>query len=253
MKKLLLLGFTALLSTQSFADDIKVYAAASLTNALTDIAKVYQATHPEVQIVNVFGASSTLSKQIFLGAESDLYFSADLDWMNYLIEKEKVNKEHAQILLTNQLVFISPISQNGNFVASKHFKFSQSFKGQLCTGQLESTPVGKYAKQSLVYFNWLNDLKGRIVTTEDVRSALAFVERGECNRGIVYKTDALMSKKVKILGAFPSYSHHSIEYPLALTLQGENNKAAMNFKQFIQQNPQAKAIFQKYGFGLKNK
>ena len=116
---------------------------------------------------------------------------------------------------------------------------------------MESVPVGKYAKQSLIKMNWLNSLNGRIVGTDDVRSALAFVERGECQVGIVYKTDALISKKVKIIGAFPANSHSPIVYPLALTVQGQNNVDAVKFIKFVKTSPQARQTFQKYGFKLK--
>ncbi|WP_291359241.1 molybdate ABC transporter substrate-binding protein, partial [Acinetobacter sp. UBA3025] len=153
-------------------------------------------------------------------------------------------------ILLNQLVAISPKHLNIHFKPRSSFNFAQSFKGYVCTGQMESVPAGKYAKQSLTKLNWLNGLKGRIVGTDDVRSALAFVERGECEVGIVYKTDALISRKVKIIGTFPANSHSPIVYPLALTRQGAQNKEAVQFEQFIQKSAQTKAIFQKYGFRL---
>ena len=115
---------------------------------------------------------------------------------------------------------------------------------------MESVPAGKYAKQSLIKLNWLDSLKGSIVGADDVRSALAFVERGECDVGIVYKTDALISKKVKVIGTFPENSHHPILYPLALTQQGEKNGDAVQFEKFVKSSPQAKIIFQKYGFSI---
>jgi len=190
------------------AETVKVYAAASLTNAISDIAVVYEKQHPQTDIVPVFGASSALAKQIEAGAKSDLFFSADVDWMNYLIKKQMITGNKSKALLSNQLVLISPKKLNIAFKAQPNFNFAQSFKGHVCTGQMESVPAGKYAKQSLIKLNWLDSLKGRIVGTDDVRSALAFVERGECDVGIVYKTDALISKKVKVIGTFPENSHH---------------------------------------------
>lgn len=236
----------------TYAGMVKVYAAASLSNAMTDIANIYQTQHPKTKIVSVFGASSALAKQIQAGATSDVFFSADQDWMNYLVQKNMVDSNFVKLLLFNQLVVISPKNLNILFKAQPNFNFEQSFKGHLCTGQMESVPAGKYAKQSLIKLNWLNSLNGRIVGTDDVRSALAFVERGECEVGIVYKTDALMSQKVKIIGAFPSNSHSPIVYPLALTKQGEKNKEAVQFEQFVKSSHQAKTIFQKYGFKVKS-
>ncbi len=232
----------------SHAETVKVYAAASLTNALTDIVQIYEKQHPQTDIVPVFGASSALAKQIEAGAKSDVFFSADVDWMNYLVQKQLIHTQQVRPQLRNQLVVISPNNLNIPFRAQPNFNFAQAFKGHLCTGQMESVPVGKYAKQSLIKLNWLDSLKGRIVGTDDVRSALAFVERGECEVGIVYKTDALISRKVKIIGAFPQNSHHPIIYPMALTKQGEKNADAQQFNQFVHRNHQAKAIFLKYGF-----
>ena len=232
------------------AETVKVYAAASLTNVISDIAVVYKKQHPQTDIVPVFGASSALAKQIEAGAKSDLFFSADVDWMNYLIKKQMITQNKSKALLSNQLVLISPKKLNIAFKAQPNFNFAQSFKGHVCTGLMESVPAGKYAKQSLIKLNWLDSLKGRIVGTDDVRSALAFVERGECDVGIVYKTDALISKKVKVIGTFPENSHHPILYPLALTQQGEKNGDAVQFEKFVKSSPQAKIIFQKYGFSI---
>ena len=232
------------------ADTVKIYAAASLTNAISDIEKIYEKQHPKTDVVAVFGASSALAKQVEAGASSDLFFSADLDWMNYLVKKQIVQANKAKPLLFNQLVVISPKNLNIPFKPQSSFNFAKAFQGRLCTGQMESVPAGKYAKQSLTKLNWLDQLKGRIVGTDDVRSALAFVERGECDVGIVYKTDALISQKVKMIGTFPADSHHPIIYPIALTKQGEKNADAIQFEQFIQKSTQAKVIFQKYGFRL---
>ncbi|NNH01121.1 molybdate ABC transporter substrate-binding protein [Acinetobacter sp. ANC 5414] len=232
------------------AETVKIYAAASLTNAITDLEKIYEKQYPNTNLVPVYGASSALAKQLEAGASSDIFFSADLDWMNYLIKKNLIHQNSAKPLLFNQLVVISPKNLNIPFKAQSGFNFEQSFKGHLCTGQMESVPAGKYAKQSLIKLNRLDQLKGRIVGTDDVRSALAFVERGECEVGIVYKTDALISQKVKIMGTFPADSHHPIIYPIALTKQGEKNADAIQFEKFIKTSPQAKSIFQKYGFRM---
>ena len=240
-----------LVSTVLHAETVKIYAAASLTNAITDISKLYEQQHRDIQIVPVFAASSVLAKQIAAGASSDLFFSADLHWMNDLIKKQKIQASQVRPILFNELVLISPVSQKFNFKISSQFKFAQAFQGYLCTGQMESVPAGKYAQQSLTRLGWLNPLRGRIVGTDSVRSTLAFVERGECQVGIVYRTDALMSKKVRISGVFPASTHRPIVYPIALTRQGQKNQAAIQFSEFIQTSAQARQIFQKYGFKLK--
>lgn len=248
--KALLTGML-LTSPMLHAETVKIYAAASLTNAITDTSKLYQKQHSNIRIIPVFAASSVLAKQIAAGAESDLFFSADLEWMHYLLKQQKIQSGQSKTVLLNELVLISPVQQKFHFKMSAGFNFAEAFQGYLCTAQMESVPAGKYAKQSLSSLGWLNSLRGRIVGTDSVRSTLAFVERGECKVGIVYRTDALMSKKVRISGVFPASSHRPIVYPLALTRQGQKNQAAVQFSEFIQTSAQARQIFQKYGFKLK--
>ena len=230
------------------AGTVRIYAAASLTTAVTDIVQQFKKQHPQVKVVPVFGASSSLARQIEAGAPGDIFFSADQDWMNYLVNKQRVAKDQIKPLLTNELVLISPLDIQQTFQASQNFNFAQSFKGHLCTGQMESVPVGKYTKQSLTKLNWLNTLNGRIVGADNVRSALAFVERGECQVGIVYKTDALQSKKVKISGVFPAHTHSPIVYPIALTQQGSKNADAVKLMRFMSHHAKARKIYQHYGF-----
>ncbi len=224
--KVLLTGML-LTSPILHAEKVKIYAAASLTNAITDISRLYEQQHRDIQIVPVFAASSVLAKQIAAGASSDLFFSAGLHWMNDLIKKQKIQIGQIRPMLLNELVLISSIQQKNHFKMSADFNFAKAFQGYLCTGQMESVPAGK------------------------VRSTLAFVERGECQVGIVYRTDALMSKKVRISGVFPASTHRPIVYPIALTRQGQKNQAAIQFSEFIQTSPRARQIFQKYGFKLK--
>ena len=249
-KTLFLVLCFASLTTTLQAATVTVYAAASLSNALGDIAKLYQAQQPNTKIVTVFGATSMLAKHIERGAPSDLFFSADQMWMDELVQKKLISADRVQPLLLNQLVAISPKNLHINFRPHPHFDFARSFKGYLCTAQMDSVPAGKYAKQSLTTLNWIASLKGRIVGTDDVRATLAFVERGECEVGIVYLTDALISQKVKVIGTFPSRSHRPIVYPLALTQQGQQNQDAVRFTQYLAHSSQADAIFQKYGFSL---
>ncbi|AWV86311.1 molybdate ABC transporter substrate-binding protein [Acinetobacter radioresistens] len=252
MKKIL---FSYMCLTLTFsstqAGTVKIYAAASLNNAMTEIAKIYQAQYPQTKIVTVFGGSSTLAKQIEAGASSDLFFSADQEWMAYLVRKNKIHADQVRPLLGNQLVMISPKYLHIPFKPQPDFKIAKVFNGYLCTAQMETVPAGKYAKQALTRLRWLNDLKGRIVGTDDVRSTLTFVERGECKLGIVYKTDALISQKVKILGIFPEHLHNPVIYPLALTKAGSNSPEAVRFQKFIVESIQSKTIFHHYGFSLK--
>jgi molybdate transport system substrate-binding protein len=127
----------------------------------------------------------------------------------------------------------------------KSFNLAGAFSGKLCTGELESVPVGIYAKQSLKKLNWWDSIKMRIVGTQDVRAALVFVERAECDAGIVYATDAKVSGKVESVAVFPNTTHEPIVYPLALLNNASAQAAA--FYDYLR-SEKAKAIFAKYGF-----
>lgn len=250
MIKMILMSLLCWILLQSSvqAGTVRIYAAASLNEAIQAIADAYHKQFPNTQIKTVFAGSSLLAKQIEAGANSDIFFSADLDWVNYLVKKKRIHAAQVHPLLANSLVLISQAKANIAFQPKAQFNLAQAFKGKLCTGQLQSVPAGKYAQQSLSHFNWLKTLQGRIVQTQDVRAALVLVERGECELGIVYKTDALLSNKVKIIGTFPANSHQAIVYPIALTQQGETRPEAIQFAAFICSSPQAKSIFKQHGF-----
>lgn len=251
-KSLLSLGILGSLvfATSSWAETVKIYAAASLTNAIGDIAKQYELKNPNSKVVAVFGSSAMLAKQIEAGAPADIFFSADEKWMSYLVEKKQIDATQVKSLLGNQLVLISPKNQKFNYKPVSGIRLANAFKGKLCTGQTESVPVGIYAKQSLIKLDQYDALKQRIVGADDVRAALVFVERGECNAGIVYATDAKISSKVALVAVLPADSHHAIVYPAALTKQSGSTEAKKFFN-YIETSPQARATFLRYGFTIK--
>lgn len=227
------------------AAEVKIYAAASLTDAITELAKTYQQTHATTQIKPVFAGSSTLAKQIENGAPADVFISADKDWADYLQTRKLLEAKSRVDLLANELVLIAPATQPLQIQLNKNTNLASSFDGKLCTGEPASVPIGKYAKQALGYYGWWDAIQTRLVGTEDVRSALAFVERGECAVGIVYKTDALLTKKVTVIAAFPAESHSPIVYPGGLTKNASPDARA--FWQFLQSKA-ALEIFSRYGF-----
>jgi molybdate transport system substrate-binding protein len=243
--KLIFSAMFMLISTASNAQNkVTIFAAASLTNAVTDIAAQYE-QEQSVQIQSSFASSSTLAKQIEKGAPADIFISADTKWMSYLQNKNLLKADSRINLLGNQLVLISPKNRAFKVDMDKHFNIAGAFSGKLCTGQLDSVPAGIYAKQSLTSLNWWNAIKMRIVGTQDVRAALIFVERGECDAGIVYATDAKVSNKVEVLSIFPEASHDLIVYPLALVKNA--NTSATGFYDYLK-SEKAKVIFNKYGF-----
>jgi molybdate transport system substrate-binding protein len=237
----------ALLTTAAHAGDtITVFAAASLTDALDAINKRYQTVHPVVLHVS-YASSGTLARQIDAGAPADIFASADRKWVDYLTLHGHTEAGSRYELLGNTLVLIAPKSGPSPAPVrfDRGFDFGGAFKGKLCTGETGSVPAGIYARQALQYYGWWDASRGRIVGTEDVRGALAFVERGDCALGIVYRTDALVSDKVAIVGTFPEASHDPIVYPFTL-IPGASLAARQYFRYL--QGDAARAIFMQYGF-----
>lgn len=222
----------------------RIYAAASLTNALTDIAGQWtQAGHPKP--VLVFAASSALAKQIDNGAPADVFASADGKWMDYLAERRKIDRSSRAELLANELVLIAPVGKEIAVEMKPGFDLAGAFTGKLCTGEPDVVPVGTYGKQALTALSWWTALAPRVVGTDDVRTALAFVERGECPLGIVYATDAATSSKVTVVGRFPREAHTPIVYPFALVTGARPESRA--FLDYLQTDA-ARGIFKRYGF-----
>jgi molybdate transport system substrate-binding protein len=227
---------------------ITVYAAASLTNALSEIGAQYTAA----QVVHSFAASSALAKQIENGAPTDIFISADTKWMNYLQDKNLVNRASRKDLLANNLVLIAPKGRGFKVHLDSSFDLVHAFSGKLCTADIDSVPSGIYAKQALSYLGWWPKIKSRVVGAQDVRAALVFVERGECAAGIVYATDAKLSSKVEILATFPEVSHLPIVYPAVLIINGGSSNISNLSRDYLNylQSPMAIAIFKKYGFSI---
>jgi molybdate transport system substrate-binding protein len=226
-------------------EQVRVFAAASLTNVFTDISVQWQkAGHPLPSIS--FGASSALAKQVDSGAPADLFASADLKWMDFLDEHRRIEAGGRVNLLGNSLVLIVPKGHPVTVRMQPGFDFAGAFKGKLCTGEPGVVPVGIYAKQSLENLGWWQAIQQRIVGTDDVRTALAFVERGECPLGIVYATDAGMSDKVDVVATFPESSHAPIVYPVGLVKGGRTEAKA--FVDYLVHSPEAATMYEHYGF-----
>lgn len=245
LRRLALLTLFALAGPALAEEPVRVFAAASLTNALDDIAAEWEkAGHPKPRLA--YAASSALAKQIEAGAPADVFASADRAWMDYLEDRGRIMPSTRVDLLGNELVLIVPKGKRIPIRLDRDFDIAGAFTGKLCTGEPGVVPVGIYAKQSLENLGWWVPLKGRIVGTDDVRTALAFVERGECALGIVYATDAKISSKVEILQRFPENTHKPIAYPFA-AIKGARPETQA-FLRFVETSPAAAAIFSRYGF-----
>lgn len=225
-------------------DAVRVFAAASLTDALGDIGAAWQqAGHPKP--VLSFAASSVLAKQIEAGAPADVFASADLTWMDYLDQRSRIAPGTRASLLGNTLVLIAPKGKGFPVEMKPGFDLSGAFEGKLCTGEPGAVPAGIYAKQSLESLGWWPSISARIVGTDDVRTALAFVERGECPAGIAYATDAAISERIEVIAKFPEDTHKPIVYPFALVAGARPEAGA--FLEYVK-GGSATAIFEKYGF-----
>jgi len=232
------------------ADRINVYAAASLKDALDDIIKQYQAESGNTA-VGVYAASSTLAKQIENGAPADIFISADLDWMNYLETRKLLQPNTRLNLLRNRLVLIAPGDSRIETEIKPGFPLAELLgDGRLAMADPESVPAGKYGRAALENLGVWASVAKRIARAENVRAALVLVARGEAPLGIVYRTDALAEKKVRIIGEFPAETHPPIVYPAAMVASAQSS-AARRFLSFLS-SPPARKIWEKFGFTMAN-
>lgn len=224
---------------------ITVFAAASLTDVLQELGSAYtQASGTKVEFS--FAASSVLARQIESGAHADAFFSADQDWMDYLDQRGLIQKPTRRDIVGNRLALVAPADSDIQLEIKPNFALLAALKGgKLATGDPDSVPVGKYARAALTNLGVWNDVADHLVRADNVRSALAFVARGEVPLGIVYETDARVDKKVRVVALFPDSSHPPITYPIALTAKGDPRASA--FLDFLH-GPVGAAAFQKYGF-----
>jgi molybdate transport system substrate-binding protein len=227
------------------SQDILVFAAASLTNVLDEIGAAYtQQTRQSVKFS--YAASSALARQLEAGARADVFFSADLEWMDYVQARGLIDRTTRRNVLGNRLVLVAPADSKIELKIAPGFALAAALgNGRLATGDPESVPVGKYARSALTSLGVWNDVADRLVRADNVRSALAFIARGETPLGIVYETDAKVERRVRVVDFFPADSHSPIVYPVAVTASAR--PAARQFIDFLQSAP-AQEAFKKYGF-----
>ena len=233
------------LSTASLSGaEVKVFAAASLTDSLRELAATYQ-TQTGVKITLNLGASSTLERQIEEGAPADIFFSADEARMDQLERQGLIVKATRQSRLSNSLVLVVAAA-NGAPVHSPEDLAAPAIK-RIALGDPKAVPVGVYAKQYLEKRRLWSAVSPKVVATENVRAALAAVESGDADASIVYKTDSMISRKVKVAFEVPPGEGPKISYPMALLNEAREPEAASKFLQFLGSEG-AVGVFVKYGF-----
>ncbi|MGU3441808.1 molybdate ABC transporter substrate-binding protein [Bacillus cereus] len=223
--------------------ELTISAAASLQDALKEIEKQYKEKEPNIKLSFNFGASGALQQQIEQGAPADLFFSAAEDKFQTLVKKGFISEKEGKNLLGNELVLVIP--KDSSLTKFQDLKDEKIKK--IALGTPESVPAGKYAKASLTHENLWNDVQNKVVFTKDVRQVLTYVETGNVDAGIVYKTDALISDKVKIGETAAATSHEPIHYPLGVIKESKHKKEATSFYEYLQ-SKDAQSIFKKYGF-----
>nr|WP_294559889.1 molybdate ABC transporter substrate-binding protein [uncultured Rhodopila sp.] len=229
------------------AQELTVFAAASLTDAMNDVSAHWvTAGHKPLRLS--FGSSSTLARQIEQGAPANVFASADEKWMNYLTEKGLIVPGSRKDLLSNDLVLVVPATNPVRVTIGPNFDLAGLLgpNGRLAVGDPAHVPVGIYAQQALTKLGLWDKIAPKLARTDDVRAGLLLVERGEAPAGIVYGTDAAVSKAVVVAGIFPASSHDPITYPFAVVKSGDTPDAHALLT-FLA-GPQAREVFVKRGF-----
>jgi molybdate transport system substrate-binding protein len=244
-KQLFLGMLLLLLPLPAVSGEVRVFAAASLTDAVSELGSLYASSHPGATVVRNFAGSGTLAKQIVNGAPADVYLSATPQWMDYLQAEGKVAAENVRVLAYNELVLAgAPNPAVASMADLPRLR-------RIAIGSPASVPAGRYAEMALRAAGLYEELmdSGKLVIAKDVRQALMYADRGEADGAFVYRTDASLSPRVAVLLTVPKESYPRVTYPMALTAAGTKNPEAEDFFRFLQAPPAREVLF-RYGFLL---
>ena len=231
------------------AGSLVIFAAASLKNALDEIATGWSKAASKPMPKISYAASSALAKQMEQGAPADLFISADLDWMDYVAKKDLIKADTRVNLLGNKIVLIAPKDSKATVDVKQGFDLAKALAGgKLAMGNVDSVPAGKYGKAALEKLGAWDGVKDKIAQADNVRAALLLVSRGEAALGIVYSTDAAAEPNVKIVGTFPENSHPPIIYPAAV-IKDAKSADATPFLDYLK-STKARPAFEKQGFAV---
>ncbi|WP_416362503.1 molybdate ABC transporter substrate-binding protein [Phyllobacterium sp. 0TCS1.6A] len=225
---------------------VTVFAAASLKNAMDDVVAAWMKESGK-QAVASYASSSALAKQIEAGAPADIFISADLEWMDYLANKNLIKPASRSNLLGNRLVLVAPEGQAEPIEMKQGLDLARLLDGgRLAMGEINTVPAGKYGKEALQSLGIWPSVANSIAGAENVRAALLLVARGEAPYGIVYETDAAADSKVEIVATFPEASHKPIVYPVALLAESDDREAESLLA--FMKSERAAPFFRKHGF-----
>ena len=260
MKKVIkyLFGFLALLSFLSYPvplmakNDVNerqlmVSAAMSLKDVMTKIGDEFQKEHKNVKVLFNFASSGQLRSQIESGAPVDLFVPASATDMDILIKKDLVLNDTKTILAGNELVLI--VNQKSKIDIKSIKDLTNSSVKKIACGNPDTVPAGKYAKETMKYFDLSEALKTKLVFGENVRQVLDYVSRDEVEAGFVFSTDAKIDPQVKVVYRVPSEAHSEITYPLVVLKASLQQQLAKEFIKYAT-SPTAHAILDQYGFTI---
>jgi molybdate transport system substrate-binding protein len=238
----------AMAARSAAAEPVMIFAAATLKNALDAVDAAAEAsTH--VRVTAVYAPSPSLVKQLENGAPGDIFFSADVDWMNEAIARKVVDPSTRDDLLSSKLVLVAPVSEAVATTIRPGFPLAAMLgSGRLAMCDPMMMPAGRYGRAALQKLGVWDSVKDRVVNAANVRAALVYVARREAPLGVVFDTDARLEKGVKTIGVFPASSHPPIVYPVA-AVAGSRNPNTARILDFIT-SPAARPIFEKYGYTM---
>ena len=229
--------------------ELIVSAAASMTDALTDIQQAFESANPSITLSFNFGASGALQQQIEQGAPSDLFLSAAVKNMTALVDQQLIDASQQIDLLKNELVVVVP--SDASTAIEKMEDLTKEEVRTVASGIPESVPAGNYAKEALTNASLWDALQPKTVQAKDVRQVLQYVETGNADAGFVYKTDALTSDKVKVAYMVDEAAYKTIVYPIGIVKATKHMDEANTLYQYLQ-SQEALDVFVKYGFAVAN-
>jgi molybdate transport system substrate-binding protein len=240
------LALTVIQPAAAQTRDVVVFAAASLKNVLDEIAAQWQGETGKKATISYAG-SSALARQIEQGAPADMFIPADLDWMNYVQQRNLIKVDTRTNLLGNRIALIAPRDSSASVKIGPGLDLAGLLgPDRLAMADTSAVPAGKYGKAALEALGVWNSVQDKMAQAENVRAALMLVSRGEVPLGIVYQTDAAADPRVRIVDAFPADTHPAIVYPVALTASSTNADAAA-FLAYLK-SAKARPLFEKQGF-----
>jgi len=243
IKMLTTLFCLVLLATPVCAGEVNLFIAASLKEVINELSDNFVKKNSGVKFVKNYGASGALVKQIENGAPSDVFISANLEWMDYLKKKNLADITSIGTFTYNTLVFAG--------APGKASSLQDLIKlERIAIGSPKSVPAGEYATEAFKKAGIEKQLEKKLVMAKDVRECLMYAERGEVDGAFVYRTDALQAKQAKILFTVPQEFYPRVTYPMALTVVGARNKDAVAFFAYLH-GEDAKTVLAKYGFATK--